>query len=143
MLLLSMDLEQIEHHEIIYELESRGFFNERRFLKKHRFLKYFKSGNYMIFTLNKDIMYLSIMNEENYFNVYQGIVSIDSVSKLINLIETNTFVFSVILEILEGDRFINNILLDLIEYEIDTLGFPRIYMKIEEGYCSLYCKLEN
>jgi len=138
-----MDLEQIEHLEIIYELESRGFFNQKRFLNVHRFLKEFESGNYMIFTLNKDIMCLSIMNEENYFNVYQSIISIDNVCGLIDLIETNTFVFSAILEMYEADRFINNILLDLIEYEIDTVGFTKICMKIEEGYCSLYCKLEN
>jgi len=144
-----MDLEQIEHQEIIYELgsefegvvyelESIGFFG-----KQNRFYKEFVSGNHMVFSLNEEIMYLRIMSEENYFLVYEGLTSIDSISKLIDLIEANTFIFSVILEMYEANSFINNILLNLIEYEIDTIGFPRIYMKFEEGYCSLYSKLEK
>lgn len=133
-----MGIEVSEFEGVVYELESRGFFG-----KQDHFYKEFISGNHMVFSLHKEIMYFRIMSEENYFLVYEGLTSVDSISKLIDLIETNTFIFSVILEMYEANRFINNILLNLIEYEIDTIGFPRIYMKFEEDYCSLYSKLEN
>lgn len=133
-----MGIEVSEFEGVVYELESRGFFS-----KQDRFYKEFVSGNHMVFSLHEEIMYFRIMSEENYFLVYEGLTSIDSISKLIDLFEANTFIFSVILEMYEANRFVNNILLNLIEYEIDTIGFPRIYMKIEDGYSSLYCKLEK
>jgi hypothetical protein len=131
-----MVLEYLKHQDIVYELESRGFY-----FKDLCFWKKLDVNVSIRFVLQEEDMYLRIFDRDRNLLICDDYPCLDSVFRLIDLVENNVFIFNFINNSPNCIGFVDNILSDLHEYEIVTNSNANLFMKIEDGNCSLFSKL--
>lgn len=131
-----MDSEYLKHQDIVYELESRGFY-----FKDLCFWKKLGVKIYIRFVLQEEYMYLRIFDGSRNLLICNDYPCFDSIFRLIDLVENNVFVFNFINNSSNCIGFKDNILSDLNEYEITTDSLAGLFMKIEDGNCSLFSEL--